>query len=894
MQVGQAGRARWGALVAVLVLMVAAGAQAPPAAEGGGAAGPGRPGIAEMTKNFKAIDGLFSPYFNEADQRVLFAIGKQDLNAEFLAVGSIARGQVGRGGGLGELLSNNPITFRKVGKQLQVIRRAIEYKANPDTPEAASVNVTYTDDVLLALPVLVDDPERVLVDATPFFSGVLTRGLRFEPGRGSVESVKAFPENTQLRFSTRAGEDQVEVMLEFVRAPKDGSYSAREADDRIGYFCEVAEDYSIPGALSPRVRNIYRWKLEKIDPNAAVSDVKQPVVWWIEKTVPREFRSYVREGILEWNKAFERAGYRNAIEVRQQGDADNFDPNDVRYNTFRWALGDNTPYAIAVMTANPRTGQMLCGRVMFHEIMIRSTNWHYAATKGVPEAALLREGHLRGWLQEYSWLLPFLNQSGRPTENIALSDTAASESGLRGAREGAEQCQCRLQSDYLRHQYSLAADLYNLRAGLPAGSKVPVEFTGAFVKAIAMHEVGHCLGLRHNFRGSTMLTRAQLADKEGVAKTGLGASVMDYMPPNIALPGEPQGYYFTPTLGPYDYLAIEYGYKQIPANDEKGLAKIAQRTAEPGLAYATDEDARSRALDPRAALWDLGDPLDYAQHQVRLMAASLPGLAERVVPTGDGWERAYDGVMMLLSGYSRAAHTASSYLGGWYLSRDHRGDPGGAEPLVPAPWSKQRAAMRFLADTIINENTLKIDPATLRKLGSGNHSDALGDVGLALNRVSTNIQTSAVHNLVGMAVSMIEDQSNYLPGGAGEEAALTSEELMEAATGAVFRELPKGGQAKAAPLSVVRRSVERDYVKLLCDKALGRREMMRLSIFVMEMPTAADTRALARVHLRRVGAGLTALLGQRAALDAVTVAHYESLSEAIDAALKATVSLDIN
>ena len=152
---------------------------------------------------------------------------------------------------------------------------------------------------------------------------------------------------------------------------------------------------------------------------------------------------------------------------------------------------------------------------------------------------------------------------------------------------------------------------------LQAGAKgqVPDELIGQAIKEVTMHEVGHTLGLRHNFKASTMLKNEQLHDTAITRKQGLVGSVMDYAPVNLAPKGVKQGDYFTTTIGPYDYWAIEYAYKPLSGGTEGELAelqKIANRGAAAGLDYATDEDLRG-AADPLVNVWDLGnDPMKFA------------------------------------------------------------------------------------------------------------------------------------------------------------------------------------------------------------------------------------------------------------------------------------------
>ena len=136
------------------------------------------------------------------------------------------------------------------------------------------------------------------------------------------------------------------------------------------------------------------------------------------------------------------------------------------------------------------------------------------------------------------------------------------------------------------------------------------------LKEVTMHEVGHTLGLRHNFKASKWLSLKDMNDP-AKAKDGLVASVMDYNPANIVPKGWKQGDYYTTTLGPYDYWAIEYGYKPLSGGthgEATELKKIAARSGEPALDYATDEDTRGIDPDPDSNRFDMGaDPIEYAK-----------------------------------------------------------------------------------------------------------------------------------------------------------------------------------------------------------------------------------------------------------------------------------------
>src|SRR5439155_18672010 len=212
-------------------------------------------------------------------------------------------------------------------------------------------------------------------------------------------------------------------------------------------------------------------------------------------------------------------------------------------------------------------------------------------------------------------------------------------------------CRCCSQ---MKYELGLAAMALAARGEIKPGEKVPEELIGQAIKEVTMHEVGHTLGLRHNFKASTMLKNEQLHDTSITRKQVLVGSVMDYRPANIALKGTKQGDYFTTTIGPYDYWAIEYAYKPLSGGTEgewSELQKIASRSAAAGNDYGTDEDVFLTS-DPLINRWDLGaDPMKFAQDRIKIAEELLKDLADRVVDKGEGYQRARVAFGLALSQY---------------------------------------------------------------------------------------------------------------------------------------------------------------------------------------------------------------------------------------------------
>ena len=470
-------------------------------------------------------------------------------------------------------------------------------------------------------------------------------------------------------------------------------YHSRLADDRVGYFLTVVKDFSKRSDRDRFIRYINRWNLQKADPLADLSPPKRPIVFWIEKTVPFQYRKPIREGILEWNKAFEKAGFANALEVRQQPDDADWDPEDINYNTFRWITA-GAAFAMGPSRVNPITGEILDADIIFDADFLSSwKNQYDILTPKVPPNAAADFAALAGLgYEEPAGILPESHDQLHST--CSFGRGMASQLALG----------------------SLALDG-------PAKSLGPAELKKLVlqvVKFAAMREVGHTLGLRHNFKGSGLYTLDEINAPEKTKETGLGSSVMDYYPINLMPKGHKQGDYFSTTIGVYDYWAIEYGYKPLPGGtdgESADLKKIASRSGEPGLAYATDEEARFTDPDPLVNRFDLGkDPIQFAKTRKQLAAELLPGLIDRLAEPGESYERTRKAFDLLLEIQGNAMHFVSRLIGGVYVNRSHKGDLNAKPPFVVVEAAQQREALALLASEVFGEKAFEFPTALYNQL----------------------------------------------------------------------------------------------------------------------------------------------------------------------------------
>jgi hypothetical protein len=338
-----------------------------------------------------------------------------------------------------------------------------------------------------------------------------------------------------------------------------------------------------------------------------------------------------------------------------------------------------------------------------------------------------------------------------------------------------------------------------------------------------MHEVGHTLGLRHNFKASSWLSLEEINRPDGppVALTG---SVMDYNPTNISPSGKPQGNWNTRTLGPYDYWAIEYGYTL--SKDAKELEKIAARGAEKGLAYATDEDTWSS--DPLANRFDMGsDPLTFVRRQMELVQEMMGNITSRLVKPGQGYQRARQAFDMLLSTYARSAWLATRYIGGHYLHRDHKGDPGERPPVAPVPPEKQREAFDLVMRSMFSADAFRFPPELLNHLAAGRWShwgsqDSSIDPEYPIHDRILQLQLWTLFDFLNpRTLALIADAETRL---APEADAITIPEVLETLTNAIWSELESlgGGPAtnRKPGITSLRRNLQHEYVGQLIDLAL--------------------------------------------------------------------------
>ncbi len=365
---------------------------------------------------------------------------------------------------------------------------------------------------------------------------------------------------------------------------------------------------------------------------------------------------------------------------------------------------------------------------------------------------------------------------------------------------------------------------------------------------------------------------------------------MDYAPVNLAPKGVKQGDYFTTTIGPYDYWAIEYAYKPLTGGTEGELEKLqemAKRGAQPGLDYATDEDMYAGA-DPLVNVWDLGsDPAKFAQDRILLAEELLKTLADRVVDKGEGYQRTRIAFGVLMQQYGNWAHLAANFVGGEYMNRDHREDPNGRDPFVPVKGAKQREVLAFLQEHILSDKAFKFPPELLRHLAAnrwshwGNDYAVMMPVEYPVQERILNVQRVALNQLLAPDV-LSRIQNNALKADKDDKPLTVAEGFRSLTDGIWSAEMPgedKDGK-RHHESSITRRNLQREYVKDLTQLVLNSRG------------GPADARSLARMHLRDIGKRIDKVLTDKeGAVDDTNRAHLEECHERITKVLTASMQV---
>ncbi|MCL2309212.1 MAG: zinc-dependent metalloprotease [Proteobacteria bacterium] len=856
------------------------------------------PPFDNVIEDAKKLDGFLKIY--RKDDKVWIELMPKDFDRLFYLKSNLDRG-IGENRFFGGMMTypagvQGVVQFRKVGRTVQMLEKNMAYTAAPGTPEALAVARSFSDSLLASTPFAsLPHPERdsILVEANALFVNDMPaaaqaleqsyrQGYAFDARHSYLADAKAsdalltFDVNAHYALSRVAmppmghhgeepmpspGAPTLPSVLPDVRSLFLGFHyslaplpetpmKTRLADERVGFFQTEKLDFTDNDARLPIVRLINRWRLEKKDPSAALSEPVTPIIFWLDRTIPLRYRQPIREGALEWNKAFERIGFKDVIRVEIEPDDATFSTSDLRRPSIRWLTTAKTAFGgIGPSVVDPRTGEILDADIGLDASQVRAV------------ASIFSEAIGGGQTSEAGAELASWKTGRAPSEQACMVGATAMQEA----------------------QFGLS--LLALRGDVVPEDATTQRFVFDYLKSVTMHEVGHTLGLRHNFHASTAYNEVQLADKTFTETHGLGGSIMEYLPWNLALSGKPQGAYQMTTLGPYDYWAIEYGYSTWPEDEEAAaLARIAQRGIDDlQLAYATDEDAMPSALDPEVNTNDLGnDPLAYAQKRMTLSKELWARSEAMTLPEGTRYALLRRNFARGMRGAEQAVTFAARYVGGARLRTARAGDA--VDPLTPIAAAQQRQALQFLAHEVLSADSIAFSPVFLRHLAASAfdklNAETLGapmvTTDVAVDQMVLSLHKKALDPL--MSERTAQRLLNNLAKSAAGDDVLTLGELYSTLRQAIWSEL-KGND----DISLTRRNLQREHARRIAAPLLA------------ASPTyPADARALFRLEAGQLKAEIEKRQAQMQArmpkkATPETIAHLEEVRVLLTQALQASM-----
>lgn len=549
-----------------------------------------------------------------------------------------------------------------------------------------------------------------------------------------IESVKSYPENIEARHvktyrssDNESGFVSMELNNSMILLPKK-PMKRRYFDERVGWFTTSQTDYGIDNQEAKTIKYLDRWRLEVKDEDiekfkaGELVEPKKPIVYYIDPGTPKKWRKYLKQGIEDWQVAFEAAGFKNAIIAKDPPSKDedpDWSPEDVRYSVVRYlaspSLNANGPH-----TSDPRSGEIIESDInWYHNVMKLLRNWLFVQTAAV-------------------------NPDARKTE-------------------------------------------------------FKNEVMGELIRFVSSHEVGHTLGLPHNFGSSSAYPVDSLRSATFTKKYGTAPSIMDYARFNyVAQPGD-EGValipsdWETPNVGVYDIYSIMWGYKPIldtDAFDEKKVLNqwITERADDLMFRFG------SSSIDPSSQTEDLGnDAIKASNYGIANLKRIVPNLIEWTTEDGENYEELQYLYGQVLSQFRRYLGHVSTNVGGVYQYYKTSDQEGAVYTHVEK--SHQKNCIKFLNKNLFETPTWMIDKNILDKIQFAGAVDQV-----------RGLQSSYLNRILdfGRLARVIENEALN-----GSEA-YSLDELMSDLKNGIFSELKNNSN-----IDIYRRNIQRAFIQRL-------------------------------------------------------------------------------
>ena len=634
--------------------------------------------IEKKTKNCEVFEGLFTIYQNKKDGKSYIEIDSSHIDQEYIYFSYFENGVGDAGAVKGRFRGSKIISISKFYNKIDFKVENTRYFFDEESPLSKAAKTNINTPIIISEDIIASNKGRTkfLISADNIFLNESFQQVKssYYPGykgfklgnlsksKTRYNKIRSYPDNTDVmveytyesKYPSKRGGGaitdsrvvSITVQHSIIKMPNN-NYKPRRDDSRVGYFTTQSNHMTSVDQVNYR-DFINRWDLVKKYPDKQLSEPVKPITWWIENTTPIEFRQIIKDGVESWNLAFEKAGFINAIEVKIQPDTADWDAGDIRYNVLRWTSSPRPPWGgYGPSFVNPRTGEIIGADIMLE--------WTYITNRIKIDELFLDD------------------------ENISDYSCCAAQ---------LQQLETSIGSNYIK--------------SINLGEKMEKELVKQSLYRLVLHEVGHTLGLNHNFKGSTLLSLEELNNKDIVAERGVCSSVMEYPAINIADKPINQGLFFDVKPGYYDDWAIQYGYSQFQDNEEQLLNNILSRSTEHELAFANDAfDMRypGKGTDPNAMIYDLSsDPVRHSVERMEMIIDILSDLKDIYSAKNDTYEELYRSYRSLVYSYFQALNIVSRQIGGVMVDLSYTDQESSSKPFVSVAIDRQKEAMRILSD----------------------------------------------------------------------------------------------------------------------------------------------------------------------------------------------------
>ena len=649
----------------------------------------------------------------------------------------------------GTLVDNHVVRWVRRGNKVDLEVLQYEIAAGQSEEFERAVEATTLPTLLRAFDIVGRGPKgEAIIDVTPLFVSEPPPGFavgfmkyygtqQIDPKRSYIDSVKAFPRNIGVRFYQTWVTDRGDLLSRVEEAEESVVASLgfvfytnfyllpvkpmrpRFWDSRVGYFATSFRDYGT-GEYGGKERGfIQRYRLEKKNPEALLSDPVQPIVFYLDRGVPEIWRPYLKQAVEDWQAVFAQAGFRNAIVARDapsEEEDPTWDPGDLRYSVIRWAPSGRRN-ALGAAVVDPRSGEVISSHTIFwHDVLNLLETWYFTQASPLDPSA----------------------------QTLPLKP----------------------------------------------------ELMGELLRYVVRHEIGHSLGLRHNFKATAAVGAKELRDPQWTRLWGTSASTMSYARFNyVAQPGD--GASLLPKFGPYDYFAVEWGYSVFPYltpdEEREKLDLIAARqVTNPLLRFGGEDSAAT--LDPTVFSNVLGgDSIEAAELGLRNIDRIMSYIVPATTRVGESYDKLSEMYEAVVQQRHRELVYVTKLVGGVEETRYQAGR--GKPPFVPVDPERQRQAVKFLTQFAFVEPKALLDPDVLSRITPSGGANPLQGSNVDLMRRVISPQV----------FQRMLEASNL---GRGRYTGL---EMLVDLNDGLFSEL----SARSPAISPYRRQVQRSYVTVL-------------------------------------------------------------------------------